>query len=477
MITTIAKKEFICLVRDGRFRWIAAIMALLLLTSLWAGLNRYQSLSDVQIASQATTEEQWVNQDDKNPHTAAHFGNYAFKAPGPLSFFDIGISNYVGSTIWLEAHKTNFAKNRPAQDNGGLSRFGELTPALILQLLVPLMLILLGFSSFSGERDSGTLRQLVSLGTGANQLLWGKLLGVAIAMSLILVPYILICSLVLSFVGEDTTGELGIRGWLLCLFYGLYIVTYLLLTLGVSAVAKSAKSTLVILVGFWAFASFIIPRVASDVSKILTPTLSYAAFYKNVKDTGWNGLEGAEGDIALSRNAHLKKVRLGLLEEYGVSSIKDLPVYWTGVSMQTVEERDYIINNKLMEELRQSFQIQQRQRDLIGFLSPVLALRSISMALAGTSLVDQEKFIQSAHDYRIDMIRDMNTELINNATMKDSLYVADSETFSMVAPYHYTAPRIDESLGQLTYNIVLVFLWFVFSLLFALRSMRRLTVL
>jgi len=344
-------------------------------------------------------------------------------------------------------------------------------------LLVPLMLILLGFSAFAGERDSGTLRQVVSLGAGGNKLLWGKLLGVTTALSLILLPYILICGLALSFIGEDSTGELGTRGWLLCLFYGLYIATYLLLTLGVSAIATNAKSALVILVGFWAFASFIIPRVASDVSKILTPTPSYAAFYKNVKDTGWNGLEGAEGDVALSRNAHLKKVRQGLFKEYGVNSIENLPVYWTGVSMQTVEERDYIINNKLMKELRQSFQVQQRQRDLVGFLSPVLALRSISMALAGTSLVDQEKFIQSAHDFRIDMIRDMNTELINNATMKDSLYVADSETFSMVEPYHYSPPLIDESLGQLTYNIVLVILWFVFTLIFALRSVHRLTVL
>ena len=98
MITTIAKKEFVGLIRDGRFRWCAAIMIFLLLTSLWVGYSRYQSMNDTQLSAQTTTEEQWVNQDDKNPHTAAHFGNYAFKSPGPLSFFDNGISNFVGST-------------------------------------------------------------------------------------------------------------------------------------------------------------------------------------------------------------------------------------------------------------------------------------------------------------------------------------------------------------------------------------------
>jgi len=477
MVATIARKEFLCLLRDGRFRWIAVIMALLLLTSLWTGLSRYQSMRITQNAAQSTTDAQWVNQDDKNPHTAAHFGNYAFKEPGPLSFFDIGISSYVGSTIWLEAHKTNFAKNRPAQDNGGLSRFGDLTPAMILQLLIPLMLILFGFSAFAGERDAGTLRQLVSLGAGGSSLLWGKTLGVATAMAVIIVPCAVICGLASMLIGVGNSGELGIRGILLVGFYSLYFLTYLLLIMGVSAVASSAKSALVILIGFWAFASFIVPRVAADISKTLTPTPTYAAFYRQVKDTGRKGLEGAEGDVALPRTAHLAKVRKELFARYDVDTIEDLPVYWTGVSMQTIEERDYVINNLLMAELRNSFQVQQQQRDFVGFLSPALALSSISAALAGTSLVDQEKFVTSAHGYRIGMIRDMNNELINNASMNDALYIADSDTFSIVTPYQYEAPDVRASLAGMGYNIAMLIAWFVSALLFAVHSTRRLAVL
>ena len=203
MILQIARKEFVVLIRDGRFQWIAAIMASLLLISLWSGYSRYEYLEHIQSGAQRTTEAQWLNQDDKNPHTAAHFGNYAFKAPGPLSFFDSGISSYVGTTIWLEAHKTNFAINRPARDNGGLTRFGELTPAMILQVLVPLVVILLGFSAFAGERDSGTLRQLMSVGIRGTQLLWGKLLGLAAALSVVLIPCLLVFWLVLAF-GVDS---------------------------------------------------------------------------------------------------------------------------------------------------------------------------------------------------------------------------------------------------------------------------------
>ena len=42
MITSIARKEFTEIVRDGRFKWTAAIMVLLLLTAMLAGYQRRQ---------------------------------------------------------------------------------------------------------------------------------------------------------------------------------------------------------------------------------------------------------------------------------------------------------------------------------------------------------------------------------------------------------------------------------------------------
>src|SRR3546814_7292357 len=71
MIRDIARKEFICLIRDGRFKWAIVIMLLLLMTSFLTGYQRYQSLHSIQEASQARDNEQWLSQDKKNPHTAA----------------------------------------------------------------------------------------------------------------------------------------------------------------------------------------------------------------------------------------------------------------------------------------------------------------------------------------------------------------------------------------------------------------------
>ena len=94
----------------------------------------------------------------------------------------------MGVAVWLEAHKQNDFRYRPAQDATAVARFGELSAAAVLQLLVPLLIILLGFSAFAGERDLGTLRQLLSLGVRPRDLAAGKALGVASALGLLLVP-------------------------------------------------------------------------------------------------------------------------------------------------------------------------------------------------------------------------------------------------------------------------------------------------
>ena len=60
---------------------------------------------------------------------------YAFKPKSPLAMVDTGVDPYIGVAVWLEAHKQNEFKFRPAQDRTAVQRFGEMTGAEVLQLL------------------------------------------------------------------------------------------------------------------------------------------------------------------------------------------------------------------------------------------------------------------------------------------------------------------------------------------------------
>src|SRR3546814_15843473 len=86
---------------------------------------------------------------------------------------------------------------------------------------------------------------------------------------------------------------------LLLLFYLLYALAFLFLTLGVSAVARTAKGALIALIGFWAMATFILPKAAADISKMVTPTPTYSEFYHLARQTSLVGMKGAKGLLAL----------------------------------------------------------------------------------------------------------------------------------------------------------------------------------
>src|SRR3546814_13731005 len=105
----------------------------------------------------------------------------------------------------------------------------------------------------------------MSLGVSSRTLLLGKLLGTSAAVGLVALPAILIGVGVLTFGLPGDNAQAGQRGLLLLLFYLLYALAFLFLTLGVSAVARPAKGALIALIGFWAMAAFIRPNIGRAV--------------------------------------------------------------------------------------------------------------------------------------------------------------------------------------------------------------------
>lgn len=476
MITSIARKEFTEIVRDGRFKWTAAIMVLLLLTAMLAGYQKYTTAVRIQHAAQAGTNQQWLDQGDKNPHSAAHYGNYAFKPAGPLSYFDNGISNYTGTAVFMEAHKQNFAIGRPASDQSAIARFGDLSGANILQLLLPLLIIFLGFTAFSGERESGTLRQVMSMGVTNRQLLWGKALGVGTAVLIVVLPCILIGAIALSMADSvDHAEGMGTRVTMLSLAYLMYAGIFLFLTLAVSAWTKHARTTLMVLIGFWAFTGFLMPKAASELSKYTNPT---PAFGKWMADMRAHQLRGFDGTPPFVKFMGYTKT---LLKEYGVDKPADLPMYFVAVRLQKLEEYDYPVFDQHYGAIRDAYAAQRRVQDRLGVLAPTLPLRSISMAISGTDLIQHVKFMSDAETYRRNMVVKMNDYLSKasvhlNATFSSSNYMkADEEVFAIVPPFVFEPPKLGAMLAEHRNNFILLALWLAAAIGLAISAANRIS--
>ena len=113
--------------------------------------------------------------DPSNPHSAAHFGTYAFKPNSFLNSLDEGINSVTGVVLRLEGHKQNEVAFSEASQSLVISKFGKLKPSLIFQFIIPLFLIFLSFNTYTSEVTSGRLKLLIIQGNSLHQIVFAKI--------------------------------------------------------------------------------------------------------------------------------------------------------------------------------------------------------------------------------------------------------------------------------------------------------------
>lgn len=468
MIRVIARKEILEMFRDERFRWAGGLILALLLLSLGVGWQQYRELERQHATARQQTRQNWLTQGKKNPHSAAHYGVYAFKPKMPLSLVDRGVDPYTGVAVWLEAHKQNDFKYRPAQDANSLSRFGELTASTVLKILIPLLIVLFTFAAFTGERESGTLRQLLSLGVKPTDLAAGKALGVAGGLGMLLVPAALLGVTALSLAGGQA--DLG-RILLFASFYLLYFGIFVGLSLAVSAWARTSRASLLALLAFWILNCLIAPRAVTDLSKRVYPTPSAFEFSQAVLTDLNRGL-----DPHAASQARAKELREKVLKQYGVERVEDLPVSFAGLSLMAGEEHGDEVFDEHYASLWSQFERQIRFQETAGALAPLMSVRSLSMALAGTDFDQHRHFAEAAEQYRRYFIRVVNEDMVKNAVGQDYAYLREGDLWSQVKAFEYEAPGIGQVLSQHLTALLILGGWCLASAALAVSATRRLQV-
>ena len=472
MIVRIARKEFTEMLRDGRFRGAAVIVFALLLAAVTMGGKHYREVKRQHDLAQAETREQWLRQPAKNPHSAAHYGIYAFKPKMLPAMLDRGVDPFVGQSVWLEAHKQNEFRFRPAQDATAVQRFGELTAAAVLQLLLPLLIILLSFSAFAGEREQGTLRQLLSLGVGRTDLAWGKALGLSGALGLLLVPATILGVTALALASENGrfSASAPRMAWMIA-GYLLYFGAFVGLSLAVSARAKSSQMALVVLLAFWIVNGLIAPRAIADAAKRVHPTPSAFVFQQAMDREMQSGPDGHD-----TADKRAEALRQRVLKQYGVDRLEALPVNFAGISLQEGEEHGNAVFDRHYGELWSRFEEQNRFRQLAGAAAPMLAMQSFSMGMAGTDFAHHRDFAAAAEQYRRLLVRKMNDDMTYNAGKQDFSYLAQPALWNEVEAFRYEAPAAMWAVRRQAPSLLLLAVWCAASLLAAAAATAKLRV-
>ena len=386
---------------DGYVVFLLGLVVALGLVAVAGARHHEANESEQRARYQAVVDQQWVDQPERHPHRVIHYGFLVFREAAPLEFFDPGVSDYTGTSIFLEGHRQNTANFGEARHATGVSRFGRLTPASVLALLLPLLVVLAGFAAVSREREGGTLGVLLTAGATPGQILAGKALATGAVGALATLPVALAIA---AFAGPglDSPASGGRLGALAAI-YGVYLAGWVLLTVLVSAVRTSSRSALAQLLALWVVICVAAPRMAASVAETLHPLPSRAELTAQV-EAALNKV----GDSHRPDDPFFRSLRDEYLERYDVTSVEDLPVNWSGVISHESEAATSRVFEDHRQELVAGHLRQNRIMAWSGLVSPYLAARDLSMGVAGSGPRAMEAFLAEAEAHRYTIIQRLN---------------------------------------------------------------------
>jgi ABC-2 type transport system permease protein len=453
----IAQQEYIQAVRDKRIRFFAFFLFILLSSALSFSYFYYQQENrDYQQAAKSVRLH-WENQALKNPHSAAHFGTYVFKPFSSLSLFDSGLEKYLGRSIFLEAHQQNLAQYQTIADQNDLGRFAELTLAFILVYLLPLFIILMAFSSFSSEYEQGRLKLLCSQGCSVSALAWGKFWGITALVLTLLLPLSILGAIFMVFSGS-TNDDFLRYGLLLLILLGYYLI-FIQISILLSALTKKGHLSLVLLLGIWLFSAFLAPRLLANLSKTLYPAPTALAYQEELQRALNKGVDGHNPFSERS-----KAFEDSVLKAHGVDSVHKLPFNYAGLIMQAGEEHETVVYEKALQKLNQIYLKQVELYQVFSFLSPTILVRLLSMQICKSDLEAHFHFSQQAERYRIDLVRELNYDLKDNAKAGDWEYKPQNpDFFKQTVAFSYQSPTLSDSWSLLQKGLLYLFVWVCIS--------------
>lgn len=453
-----------------------ALGLLLVLVAASATLTALRMATEAQARTQlqSEAEETFRNQPDRHPHRMVHYGHYVFRTPPPLAMIDPGVDPVTGQSIFLEGHRQNAAMFADAKSGATAGQLANMSPAVVLSLFAPLLLIAMGYSVMTRERENGTLGPLLAQGVSPFTLVAGKGLALASVAGLTLLPLVLTAAVAVS------KGEILAATAVFVGSFGLYLLIWCALIIAVSSLSARRASALTILVIAWILLVLIVPRIAANVAASAAPAQGkIEADFAVLKELQ------SMGDGHNAADPAFEQLKTNLLLKYDVASVEDLPVNFRGIVAQTAEADLTAVLNRFAEE-RMTTEI--RQVSLLrsfGWISPAIALREASMTSAGTGVEAHHKFLRDAEAVRFDFVQGLNRIHAEQLAYADDINRSSdpeaerrtrvsSENWKVLEDFHFVPPPSDARVQGALAPLARLGAWFALLLGLVLLAARGL---
>ncbi|MHC4727459.1 MAG: ABC transporter permease subunit [Planctomycetota bacterium] len=252
------------------FRFILSLVLIILLFTVsgFVFVSKYKQQSN-DYWEKINENIEGLNGQSSQLYKLAFYKQSIWRKPKPLTLCADGFEKSLPNSFTFDVFSSDLPDVK-GQGNFTLSNFSSIDWVFIVSMILSFLALVFTYDSVSGEREDGTLRQMLANTIPRYQVLLGKYLGVVLTIGIPLLIGLLISLIIV--VASNVTVISGLD-WLkmlvIVLLSFLYLSIFIFLGMFVSSRTAYPANSMVILLLIWVVIVILIPsfgRIISEVS-------------------------------------------------------------------------------------------------------------------------------------------------------------------------------------------------------------------
>lgn len=276
MIGVLARKELLDQVSSVKFIILFGVSTVLIVLSLYTGSASYVAARNEHRATETLARRETENRQDYSE--LMRFGVKVARPPAALSAVAAGVEPALGRSARVRIQGEPEFSPPPVSETPVLAVLGQLDLNAVVRVFLSLFALLLTYDAVAGEKESGTLRAVLSNPVPRAQLLLGKALGLfGTLLVATLVPALLgLLVMKVGFRIELAAMDWGRLGGV-ALSFGLYLLAVFATGLLVSTLTTRSSVAFLVLLLLWVASVEVIPKISPMVASRVRPVPDFAS--------------------------------------------------------------------------------------------------------------------------------------------------------------------------------------------------------
>ena len=472
MLKTLIKKEITETILDLRFVIATLLCVVLIPLGMYVSLKEYEQ----RLQTYQTSIQQY--QERSRDAIGYEFKAEGYRPPSPLSVFASGLKDILNLKVTATNSGNPQIESQTEGTNLQAALFGRIDFVYIVSTVLSLLAFIFTFSAVTSEKETGTLRQMLSNSVPRSCIILSKILGNYLVF---LAPFILSLLLGLLILNASTSFTLLSQGVfpaivIILLITLLFMFCNFCLGVLVSVLTHRSVVSMIVILLVWAVCALIVPKISPRIAQIMYPIRSQLVVDVEKRMT----IASLQDELRSKRSELLRSI----LDEKGIDFKEGdgnfdkaiEPAKEAYNQAKVTLEREY--KERIATALRQienEYANKRRVQGGIGVnlsrVSPICCFTYALSELAGTGTSEMDNFTTQAKQFQ----ENVEHSIYNNIEVEvyqlgghDQWHIYDKDGFNSfdiqipnLTDYQHTT--LAQALGVCWVDIVLLVL---FSVLF-----------